>query len=308
MSRIHDALRRAQKERENNIQKAVEIVASIADMETSVPGLEDDPRVQTLPEAVGRVNGNSKEQEFLRFEQLRLKAPKRTWKVDSSVTAFSVENNPLSGAEQFRTLRSRLYRLRENQPLKTVLVTSALAGDGKTYVASNLAQAIVRQNDRRVLLIDADLRNSTLHKPFGAPIDPGLSDYLSGKATEFEAIQFGGNGNLCLIPGGTHVSDPTELISGESFRKLIERLAPVFEWIIVDSPPVLPVSDAGILAGVCDCVLMVVGAGTTNMEAAKKACQEMRERNLLGIVLNRAEQNGAYGMQYPYGGSKEQSA
>lgn len=313
MSRIHDALRKAQKERENNLQKAAEILIPIAaSAETEfikpvpAPAPALAPAVEQTPEAAPP--DSRAEEEFIRFEQLRLKCAKHAWKRDAHVSVFANGNDPNTGAEQFRTLRSRLYRLRENQPLKTLLVTSAMAADGKTYVASNLAQAIARQSDRRILVIDADLRNSSLHKSVGAPKEPGLSDYLSGKATEFEVIQFGGTGNLCLIPGGTSVSDPTELIAGDRLKKLIERMAPVFEWIIFDSPPVLPVSDAIILAGVCDSVLMVVGAGKTNAEAAQKACQEMRERNLIGVVLNRAARGDTYDSRYPYAGTKEISA
>jgi capsular exopolysaccharide synthesis family protein len=307
MSRIHDALRKAQKERENNLQKAAEIVSSIAAMDAvDSSELKLSPIQERLSEAVSQ--GSATEEEFIRFEQLRQQCAKRVWKTDPAVSAFAIENDPHSGAEQFRTLRSRLYRLRENQPLKTLLVTSAMATDGKTYVASNLAQAIARQIDRRVLMIDADLRNPNLHLPVGAPKEPGLSEYLSGKATEFEVIQFGGNGNLCLIPGGAHVPDPAELLAGDRFGRLIERMAPIFEWIIVDSPPTLPVSDASILAGGCDGVLIVVGAGRTSVEAAQRACQEMRARNLLGIVLNRADHDSVYGSQYPYGGSKEMPA
>ncbi|MBZ5526379.1 MAG: CpsD/CapB family tyrosine-protein kinase [Acidobacteriia bacterium] len=301
MSRIHDALRKAQKERESSLQKFPGPV-------TTIPADEESGSIESASTHVAeRVSGAEAKssEEFIRFDQLRSRCAKHVWMTNPGLLAFARSNNPNAGAEQFRGLRSRLYLARENKPFRSLLVTSAVAGDGKTYVASNLAQAIAWQSDRRVLMIDADLRNSNLHKPFGASLGPGLSDYLSGKATEFEVLQFGGLGNLCLIPGGTPVSDPTELIAGERFGKLIERMAPVFEWIIVDSPPILPVSDAGILTRVCDSVLMVVGAGTTSVEDAQRACQAMREKNLLGIVLNRAEQAHAYSGQYPYKETKE---
>jgi len=301
MSRIHDALRKAQKERETTLQKFQGNI-------TTIPADEEMGSIESAStgatEQVSEAEAKSAE-EFIRFDQLRSRCAKHVWKMNPALLAFARNNNPNAGAEQFRGLRSRLYLVRENKAFRSLLVTSATAGDGKTYVASNLAQAIAWQSDRRVLMIDADLRNSNLHKPFGAPLGPGLSDYLSGKATEFDVVQFGGLGNLCLIPGGTQVSDPTELIAGERFGKLIERMAPVFEWIIVDSPPILPVSDAGILTRVCDSVLLVIGAGTTGVEVAQRACQEMREKNLLGVVLNRAENAQAYSGQYPYNQAKE---
>ena len=107
------------------------------------------------------------------------------------------------GTEEFRTLRSRLYHLREKMPLKTVLVTSALPKEGKSFTATNLAQVMVRQQGRRVLLIDADLRAPRLHRMLGTTSDPGLSDYLQGKSDEFSIMQRGPLENLFFIPSGT---------------------------------------------------------------------------------------------------------
>ena len=128
-------------------------------------------------------------------------------------------------------------------------------------MTSNLAQAIVRQPDRRALIIDADLRRPRLHVPFDAPLAPGLSDYLRGEADEAAVIQQGQEGNLCLIPGGAEVTNPSELLSNGRLKKLLDRLTPVFDWIILDSPPCVPVADASILADLCDGVLLVVRAG-----------------------------------------------
>jgi Mrp family chromosome partitioning ATPase len=119
---------------------------------------------------------------FLQFEDIWKGCAQPGWNVDPSQSAFASPDAPVSITEQFRTLRSRLYQIRDKQPLSTVLVTSALPAEGKTFIASNLAQAMVRQQDKRVLLIDADLRCSRLHHTLGAPVSPGLSDYLMSKA------------------------------------------------------------------------------------------------------------------------------
>ena len=123
------------------------------------------------------------------------------------MNVFFNANLSAHGAEQFRTLRSRLYQIRGNQSLRTLLVTSSVPGEGKTFVAANLAQAIVRQPDRRVLVIDADLRCARLHMLLGAPISPGLSDYLRGEADEMAVIQHGQEGNMCFIAGGNEVTE-----------------------------------------------------------------------------------------------------
>jgi len=202
------------------------------------------------------------------------------------------------GAEQFRTLRSRLYQIRAAQPLRTLLVTSSLPSEGKTFVTNNLAQAIVRQPDRRVLIIDADLRCSRLHVPLGAPASPGLTDYLRGEVDEMAIIQHGLEGNLCFIPGGNQVTNPSELLSNGRLRALLDRVTPVFDWVILDSAPLLPVSDSSVLADLIDGVLIVVRAGQTPSPIAQRACQELRGRNILGVVLNAVGPQHAYGEAY----------
>ena len=206
-------------------------------------------------------------------------------------------------AEQFRILRARLYRLREKRPFRTLLFTSSQAGEGKSFVSLNLARAIVHQHERHALLIDADLRAPTQHVSLGAPSSPGLSDYLCGDADEFSIIQAGGGENLFFIPAGRPVSNPTELLASARAKSLFERLSPLFDWVIVDTSPVLPVSDASVLATMCDGVILVVGAGRTSSESARTACQELRESKLLGVVLNGVD-GDALGSPYAYyGGS-----
>jgi capsular exopolysaccharide synthesis family protein len=204
----------------------------------------------------------------------------------------------VAGAEEFRTLRSHLYLIRDRQPLQKLLVTSPLPLEGKTFTALNLAQVIVRQQERRVLLIDADLRRSRLHVSLGAPAFPGLSDYLSGVADEFDVVQRGPLDNLFFIPGGTPSPNPSELIANGRLRLLLQRVGPAFDWIVVDSPPMLPVSDAKLLAELCDGVLVLIRAGATPYDLAQKACQELPEKRLLGVVLNRVAAAGRYNSYY----------
>jgi len=202
------------------------------------------------------------------------------------------------GRERFRTLRSRLYQIAATRPLKRVLVTSSVPAEGKTTIAANLAHSIMCQPDRRVLLIDADLRASRMHQLLGAPSGPGLTDYLRGKAEKDEVIQNGLEGNLCFIPSGSIVSNPSELLLGDRMKKLLDLVAPVFDWIILDSPPTLAVHDASSLADLCDGVLLVVKAGDTDYELAEKASSEFLKKNLLGVVLNGVEKDASYGGYY----------
>jgi capsular exopolysaccharide synthesis family protein len=137
----------------------------------------------------------------------------------------------------------------------------------------------------------------------GAPSAPGLADYLCGEADEFSIMQNDAQDNFFLIPVGKSVPNPAELLANARLKNLLDRLAPLFDWIIVDTPPVLPVSDASVLAGMCDGVILVVSAGSTAFDLAQAACQEFQDKNLLGVVLNRAEEEATYGAYSYYGGN-----
>jgi protein-tyrosine kinase len=298
MSRIHEALKKAEQER--SAAQTTEIGAPPEERVMAKPAWVSQS--VSAPEMILPVPDTSiittASTEHLRFDNLLARCAHPEWSPDPNVNVFFNEDLSPHGAEQFRTLRSRLYQLRSNQPLRTVLVTSSVPGEGKTFVASNLAQTIVRQPDRRVLVIDADLRCSRLHVPFGAPPAPGLTDYLRGEAEEISIIQHGREGNLCLIPGGNQVTDPSELLSNGRLKKLLDRLTPVFDWVLLDSPPCIPVADASILADICDGVLLVVKAGSTPLELAQRGCQELSGRNVVGVVLNAVERSHLYGSTY----------
>jgi len=157
---------------------------------------------------------------------------------------------------------------------------------------------MVRQEERRTLLIDADLRSSMLHRCLGAPSSPGLSDYLSGAVDELSVVQRGCVPNLFFIPAGKQASNGSELIGNGRLRVLLDRLAPAFDWIILDSPPIVPVSDSKLLADLCDGVLVVIRSGSTPFDLAQKACREFPEKQLLGVVLNGVTPGHVYTSYY----------
>jgi len=150
-------------------------------------------------------------------------------------------------------------------------------------------------------LIDADLRLSKLHRVLNAPQAPGLSEYLSGTADLEAALQRGSPDNFFFITGGERTANPTELLGNGRFELLLKRLTPAFDWIILDSPPAVPVSDARLLAQFCDGVIMLVHAGVTPVDMAQRACQEFTKGQLLGVVLNHAETHPVYGYYHYYG-------
>ena len=294
MSRIHDALKKAAEERASQPPASssltfVDVTEGIS--RSAQAGNELD---------IAPTNGSGKagKQPFVRFEQLLKRCAHPKWILDPRMSVFGGTDSKKIGAEPFRTLRSRLSQIAGTRLLKRILITSSVPAEGKTFVAANLAQSIIRQPNRRVLLIDADLRASRLHVALGAPSTPGLTDYLRGEADEFAIIQSGPDENLCFIPGGNEVSNPSELLPSDRMRHLLDIVTPMFDFVIVDSPPATPVHDPSLLADLCDGVLFVVRAGVTDVEVAEKAVAEFREKNLLGVVLNGAEREAAYGQYY----------
>jgi protein-tyrosine kinase len=315
MSKVHEALKRAQEGRslwqqnENpNARTKVEAAPEIdAPVVAAAPVSVGTP-VENAPKFVApvierktpafTVRSDSKPTQFLRFEDLLKSCAKPAWVLDPNTVVFGALNQPMVGTEQFRTLRSRLYSLRETSPLKKVLITSSLAGEGKTFVAANLALAIARERERKVLLIDTDFRCPRLHLILGAPLSPGLSDYLLDQATESEIIQHGQEGNLCFIGAGNRESDPSELLSNGKLEKFLDRIGSLFDWVIIDSPPCLPVADANIVASLSDGVLLVVRAGSTPSAALERARKDLQKRKVVGVVLNAVEEADGYGPYY----------
>src|SRR5213082_3321311 len=294
MSRIHEALKKAEEQKPpvwrptdptplNYVGESEVAAAS---------GVLHSPQRGEIP-ATGRC---------LRLEELRQRCIKPGWRLNPDYDVFSTQHSSALCAEQFRTLRSRLYRLKEKSPLRTLVVTSTLPGEGKTFVALNLALAIARQHERRALLIDADLRASRIHVGLGAPSAPGLSDYLSGKADEFSILQADSKVELFLVPAGRSAPNPSELLANGTLKRFLDGMSPIFDWVIIDAPPVLAVADPSIIAEFCDGVLVVVQAGETAHDLVKTTLQEFRGNNLLGVVLNGANEGTNYGGYSYYAG------
>jgi protein-tyrosine kinase len=301
VSRIHDALKKAEEQR----------LASL--------GFGADPAPEQRPELYS--TGASAEVERTAAapmpvlaqtavlpvdDQLLYRCAQRQWYPTKDALFLSTNDANSPGLEEFRSLRSKLFQMRTKTPLKTLLISSALPGEGKSFVSTNLAQAFARQRGGRTLLIDGDLRKPRVHDILGAPSLPGLYEYLSGAATEAEIIQKSDHDELYFIPAGRVNSTAAELIGNGRMKLLLDKLAPLFNWVIVDSSPVIPVSDATRLAELCDGVLMVLRAGSTPQNLAERAKKEFHHARLLGVVLNYVakRENPYYKYSYSSGSEK----
>ena len=296
MSRIHEALKKAEQERASSQGGPSQPDYQPSYATTAAAELPMMPVAEKLPVEVGaRVPGSggvpltSAMPSFgspFSLDALLARCIPQPWAPDEKTMLFFNGDDRAQGSEEFRTLRSRLYHAREKMPLKKVLVTSALPKEGKSFTASNLAQVLVRQHGRRVLLIDADLRGPRLHMMLGTTSSPGLADYLQGGSDEFSIMQRGPMENLFFIPSGQKISDPAELVANGRLKLLLQRVEALFDWIVIDSPPAVPVSDASVLAKACDGVLMVVRSNATPVDMARRARQEFPDEVLVGVVLN----------------------
>ncbi len=292
MSRIHEALKKAEQERATT--QGGGTLPGFAATPVAEHSLVDN--VPTGPPANGLHSpGMPVFASPFSLDALLAGSAQSKWTPDPATMLFVNGDDSARGAEEFRTLRSRLYHAREKMTLKKILVTSALPKEGKSFTCANLAQVLVRQHGRRVLLVDADLRGPRLHVMLGTTSNPGLSEYLSGENDEFSIMQRGPFENLFFIPSGREIGNAAELVGNGRLKALLQRVEPLFDWIIIDSPPVIPVSDSSVLAKACDGVLMVVRSNLTPFDMARKARQEFPAEALVGVVLN-----GTRGEAVPY--------
>jgi capsular exopolysaccharide synthesis family protein len=304
MSRIHEALKRAEQERAasqgGRAEQSPVAETTAAQAGPTMPETANPAGVSAAATATALTTGPatpSLASQFT-FDTLLARCTQAEWSPDpKTMLFFNREENP-RGAEQFRTLRSRLYQMREKVSLKKILVTSALPKEGKSFVSANLAQVLVKQHGRRVLLIDGDLRVARLHSALGTTSAPGLGEYLLGESDEFSIMQRGPVENLFFIPCGRKVVQPAELIANGRLKMLMQRVEPLFDWIIIDSPPAVPVSDASQLANLCDGVLLVVRSNSTPYDTAQKARQEFLGKTVVGVVLNGISRADSYARYY----------
>jgi capsular exopolysaccharide synthesis family protein len=176
------------------------------------------------------------------------------------------------------------------EPVHTIVVTSSGPKEGKTTVATNLAVALA-QTGQRVLLIDADMRRPSVHKALGAEQEPGLSEVTTGRAQVESAMRESSVTGLWLLAAGAVPNNPAELLSSPQLKQLLERLGQQFAWIIIDSPPVMAVADASLIANVAGAVLFVVAAERTQTPVAINALDQLdaARARFIGAVLNQVD-------------------
>lgn len=306
MSRIHEALQMADRERKNSPASAT------PDLAAAFPGLppdaHDDFPASFSPAAPAR--SDARQDAYPAPGALNLHDIRQMPWTPSKI-AFPTLEERGETVEQFRGLRSRIYELRYQDPLKTILVSSGMPAEGKTFVAANLAVSLARNKNNGIVLIDADLRRPSLNNILGAPNTPGLSEYLAGSADLKDILQRSQPAapgkaansipNLYFIPAGVGGDNSSELVAGHRVEELIAQLSAHFDWIIIDTPPVLAFADAVDLARAADAVLLVARGASTPFDVAQRAQAAFANSRLLGFVLNAVKDAPKNGSYYYYG-------
>jgi capsular exopolysaccharide synthesis family protein len=202
--------------------------------------------------------------------------------------------------EAYRALRTRLMRAQSKAPLKTIAITSALPGEGKTLTTMNLGLCCAQLPQQKVLVIDADLRTCGLTALLDQPGVTGLAEVLAGKATPDEAIAATNQKNFFVLPAGSTSAPPSELFSGARWQELLGRCSELFDVVLVDTPPIMPLVDFELISAACQGIVMIVRAHYAQRETMQKSASSVDRKKLVGLVLNGADANEKqyYGNKY----------
>jgi len=280
MSKIYKALEKAEKERGEELKREPPLISEIEERAKI-----EKKMIPPISDASGMV-------------------------FDQRLVYFS---QPASLAtEQFRKLRNYLLNRKSPEFAKTIMVTSAMSGEGKSFVAANLAIGIAHNFHSQALMVDCDLRNPTLGNWFNLENSKGLSDYLTGDGNISELIMKTEVEKLTILPGGKAQENPTELIGSKKMEALVHELKSRYRdrFVIIDSTPLLATSESEVLAKMVDEILIIVRAGVTPRETVKQAIASLEKKKILGLVLNDVEFRssglfsryfGSDGYSYRYG-------
>ncbi len=220
------------------------------------------------------------------------------------------------GCEQYRTLRTQVFHAAEKKLTQVILMTSAVAGEGKTSTILNLAWAIAQSKEKRVLVIDSDLRRPSISSYLGLDFELGFGEILNEVSEALPAIVRIDDSSLYILSSTREEPNPAELLSKERVGETLSELRRYFDYILIDAPPTVAFADARLLANHADAIVMVVRAGLAGHSTIERAMEALPSNRILGVVLNGADQMsevgyyGYYGYGYGYGyrKNKEQSS
>jgi len=299
MSQIFDALQRSEAERAGidlaQLSNATELLQA-----AERPGPAAVPPAHVFADQVSKPAEPSRPTLNPEFDSLPVSIP------PESRLVCLTDGDSLA-AEKFRFLGVRLRQLRQARPLKKVLITSTVPNEGKSMVAANLACTLARRRQQKTLLLDGDLRRSTLARQFGLGKVPGLSEWLQHQSGPMANIYRLESAALWILPAGSTLQNPLELMQTGALSALLEQLATRFDWIVIDSPPVLPLADTSVWARLVDGVLLVARQGVCEKGQLKKGLEALDQSKLLGTLINSSTDVAHSDYYYHYGSADSSS-
>lgn len=307
MSYIFDALQRSERERGGAKATVVETATELLEraerralMEHDAEGASREPRIPGLDEvqwescpaanwteALAVKASSSREESdgsnytaVLQDCEALVAAPSE----GSHLVCLTDKDTP--AAEAFRLLVVRLRRLRKERPLKKLLLTSTAPQEGKSFAAANLACALASARNEKVLLLEADLRRPSLRRLFGVRADSGICEYVRGESDLTSSLYRLNTPGIWLLPSGSAEGDPLEIIQSPKMSSLVSNLSGLFDWFIIDTPPMLPLADTTALARLADGILLVTRRDITKKGKLKKGLEAFAQDKLIGAILN----------------------
>jgi capsular exopolysaccharide synthesis family protein len=305
MSHIFDALQRAESESKGaerpTFSLATELLEAAEQKMHAADAVVEQParavaeqRARAVVEQPAGADSFA-ERSSATFEDLE-RCPVLTVSIPEESHLVAVDKEESLGAEKFRFLGVRLRQLRQSRPLKKVLITSTIPQEGKSTVAANLACTLARRKQHKTLLLEGDLRRPTVAHKLGFGKVPGLCEWLRGETESMNVYRIETLG-LWVLPEGNAPEDPLELMQSGKLPPLMEQLTEWFDWIIIDSPPVLPLADTSIWARLSDGILLVTRNGTTERQHLQRGLEALEKSKLLGALVNNSS-NAAHSDYY----------
>jgi capsular exopolysaccharide synthesis family protein len=276
MSHIFDALQRSEAERSGTEPSSFDLATELLRAaEEKMRAAEKNAEERSLAFAPGPAESLDHLDQF----------PSLPVIVPSDSRLVSIGKEQSLGAEKFRFLAVRLRQLQQSRPLKKVLITSTIPQEGKSTVAANLACTLARRKPQKTLLLEGDLRRPTVAGKFGLGNVPGLSEWLRGETKTMNIYRLESLG-LWVLPAGNAPENPLELMQSGKLAQLMDQLVAWFDWIVIDSPPVLPLADTSIWGRLADGILLVTRKGITEKRQLQKGLEALEQSKLLGALVN----------------------
>ncbi len=287
-SEATELLRRAERRTSSNWETAALLkkknasASAVRDTSLELQPTAADPPAQEASAANEHPSADRGVDVFSQFRSLQVTLPAQT-----RLVCFTDEES--LAAEAFRLLGVRLRHLRRDRPLRKLLITSTIPQEGKSTVAANLACTLAATTGQKILLLEGDLRRPSISNNFGFGKISGLREYLKGECALTSCIYHFEGPGFWVFPAGSAQSNALELLQSQSVSALMDQMAALFDWIIIDSPPLLPLADTSVWARLADGILLVTRQGITEKRHLQRGLEALEPKKLIGVLLNSSQ-------------------